>query len=87
MDNESKKFISDQLQKEFYAFMEAMMRIPGLAGQKQLAFIRFEEGHMWMQCALAAHEPVPVAPQPAQEPVQDITEMPVDSGLCEPSVE
>ncbi len=59
MDNQAKEFMVHALRKEFIAFMQAMAKIPGSHVQKQQAFLRFDEGHMWMQNAVLSY----VAPQ------------------------
>ena len=53
-------------------------KMPGSIVQKQAAFMRFDEGHMWMQNAVATfEEPAPtkeqpsIPEQPASEPVKD----------------
>jgi hypothetical protein len=83
MSDESKKFALDVLRREFIKFMEAVSKIPGAPVQKQQAFLRFDEGHMWMQNAVFTYvEPqenaVPDAP-PSDQPI--IETLPADPNL------
>ncbi len=67
MDNQAKEYMVHALRKEFIAFMQGVAKIPGSHVQKQQAFLRFDEGHMWMQNAILSY----VAPQPEPQPPAD----------------
>lgn len=61
MADEQKMFALDVLRTKFIAFMEAVGKMPASPIQKQQAFLRFDEGHMWMQNAVITFvEPKPV---------------------------
>jgi hypothetical protein len=57
VDSNAKQFMLDTLRKEFMSFMGVVAKMPGALAQKQQAFYRFDEGHMWMQNAVAAYVP------------------------------
>jgi hypothetical protein len=79
MSDESKKFALDVLRREFIKFMEAVSKIPGAPIQKQQAFLRFDEGHMWMQNAVVTYVEPPENPAPdAQLPGSPDTPSPDD---------
>lgn len=63
MDNQAKEFMVKTLRDLFIEFMSQVSRIPGAHIQKQQAFLRFDEGHMWMQNAVLSHQPEPQAQQ------------------------
>lgn len=65
MSDDPKHFALDVLRREFIKFMETVSKIPGSPVQKQQAFLRFDEGHMWMQNAIVTFQP---PADPAQEP-------------------
>ncbi len=67
MNEEAKQYMVQSLRKEFIAFMQGVAKIPGSHVQKQQAFLRFDEGHMWMQNSILSH----VAPQQEAEPQSD----------------
>ena len=86
MSNDPKMFALDVLRREYKAFMEKVMQIPGVAIPKQQAAFRFEEGHMWMQQAIihfVEQQPVPPVPEVPEagsesvpvEPVADSAEV------------
>ena len=60
-----KQVLINQLRDGFMALMDVLLKMPGSPLQKQQAFLRFDEGHMWMQNAVMSF----VAPQP-QPPVE-----------------
>lgn len=66
MDAQAKEFMVHALRKEFIAFMQNVAKIPGSHVQKQQAFLRFDEGHMWMQNAVLSYV-APQAETPAPE--------------------
>ncbi len=68
MSDQAKGFIIAKLREEFVAFMQKMMAMPGSPMQKQQAFLRFDEGHMWMQNAVGSY----VAPQPANDAANEL---------------
>lgn len=70
MSDDHKKFTLETLRGEFMQFMTKIAKMPGSPIQKQQAFMRFDEGHMWMQNAVATFvEPqsAPTAPVAANE--------------------
>lgn len=67
MDNAAKEYMVQALRKEFIGFMQNISKIPGAHVQKQQAFLRFDEGHMWMQNAILSY----VAPQPEPSNVHE----------------
>lgn len=78
MSDDSKRFAMDVLRREFVGFMNKIANIPGAPVQKQQAFLRFDEGHMWMQNAIMTYAE-PVEPPPAA------TETPKDVEADAPS--
>jgi hypothetical protein len=82
-NHEQKQFNLDVLRKAYVTFMDAVAKMPGAILQKQQAFYRFDEGHMWMQNAVLTYvEPQapaePVAPQELEVQVVDMQESPVE---------
>jgi|GEM_PF-2358399 hypothetical protein len=78
MNDDHKKFTLEVLRTEFMQFMNKVSKMPGSMIQKQAAFMRFDEGHMWMQNAVATFvEPTPalesksIPEQPVSEHVKD----------------
>lgn len=55
--NEGKQFMIEQLRESFMIFMNKLLMMPGSPMQKQQAFLRFDEGHMWMQNAVISYAP------------------------------
>ena len=55
-----KQVLINQLRDGFMVLMDLLLKMPGSPLQKQQAFLRFDEGHMWMQNAVMSF----VAPQP-----------------------
>lgn len=74
MDNQAKEYIVHALRKEFITFMQGISKIPGSHVQKQQAFLRFDEGHMWMQNAILSYVP----PQAPIEPPTVPEDQPID---------
>ena len=87
--NEGKQFMIEQLRESFMVFMNTVLKMPGAPIQKKQAFLRFDEGHMWMQNAVVSYAPpvlqeqvpatdaeIAAANQPAVHPVEPI--MPVE---------
>lgn len=73
MSQESKSFALDVLRREYIKLIESLSGIPSNAAQKQQAFIRFDEGHMWMQSAIITYvEPVEPPDQPELPPADPI---------------
>lgn len=73
MNNDAKEYMVNAIRKEFIAFMQSIARIPGAHVQKQQAFLRFDEGHMWMQNAILSYvEPQPEPPVGSQPAVMDL---------------
>ncbi len=88
MSDQAKGFIIAKLREEFVAFMQKMMAMPGSPMQKQQAFLRFDEGHMWMQNAVGSYvatKPVnDAANQQLLEPVPEGEVQPQDGQVIEP---
>jgi hypothetical protein len=59
MSEQAKNFVIAKLREDYVLFMQKMMQMPASQMQKQQAFLRFDEGHMWMQNAVGSY----VAPQ------------------------
>lgn len=53
MTDEEKRMIIDSLRSLFTQFMEGVVKFPGHPAAKQQALFRFDEGHMWLQTAIA----------------------------------
>ncbi len=66
MDIEVKKALLEQLRQNFVILMNWIVETPGAQVQKQQSLLRFDEGHMWMQNAIASYAP----PAPAPEALQ-----------------
>lgn len=63
MDIEAKKEAMESLRLKFIELITHIINVPGSVAQKQQALIRFDEGHMWMQNAIASYiEPTPAPP-------------------------
>ena len=74
MSGDPKVFALGILREEFVKFMEKLAKIPGSNIQKQQAFLRFDEGHMWMQNAIITYvepKPQPAEPHPEEKPQGD----------------
>lgn len=69
MDKEAKLFMLDAMRNEFTKFMQTVAKIPGSMPQKQQAFIRFDEGHLWMQNAISSFT-IPPQPEPEKPNAQ-----------------
>jgi len=54
-NQEQKAFNLNQLRKAYVEFMQVVASMPGAPIQKQQAFYRFDEGHMWMQNAVLTY--------------------------------
>ena len=76
MDDQTKQFMLGNLREEYIKFMTLVAKMPGAQAQKQQAFLRFDEGHMWMQNAVAGYvapaaeeqaEPEETSEEPAAE--------------------
>lgn len=52
MTIEEKQEALEQLGVLFVDFMTKLTQIPGARIQKQRAFVRFDEGHLWFQNAI-----------------------------------
>ena len=86
MSDEQKKFAVEALHGLFVDFMNKVSKIPGSMIQKQQAFLRFDEGHMWMQNAVLTFTP-PAQPQPvAADPVPEMPPTPAANENPEASV-
>jgi|HubBroStandDraft_2_1064218.scaffolds.fasta_scaffold231860_1 hypothetical protein len=77
MSEQVKTELLTSLREEYMMFMNRVLKIPGAPMAKQQAFLRFDEGHMWMQNAIVsfvepeqAAAPVP-APVPQPEPIPE----------------
>ena len=55
VDENAKRFMLDTLRTDYIEFMTKCSKIPGAMVQKQQAFMRFDEGHMWMQNAIVSY--------------------------------
>lgn len=64
VDDNAKRFMLDTLRADYIEFMTKCAKIPGAMIQKQQAFMRFDEGHMWLQNAIASY----VEEAPAEQP-------------------
>ncbi|MGC2661751.1 MAG: hypothetical protein WA324_27655 [Bryobacteraceae bacterium] len=67
---QEKQVLVAQLREAFMTFMNVLLQMPGAPMQKQQGFLRFDEGHMWMQNAVMSYQPT-VTVAPAIEPVPD----------------
>ena len=56
MTIEEKQENLSKLRDAFIAFMNTAMSLTGTNHGKQLACIRFDEGHMWMQNAIMTYQ-------------------------------
>ena len=56
MTIEEKQASLSKLREAFITFMNAAVELPGARMQKQTGFIRFDEGHMWLQNAIMSYE-------------------------------
>ena len=77
MDEKAKRFMLDTLRTDYIEFMTKCSKIPGAMIQKQQAFMRFDEGHMWMQNAIVSYVDEAPAEQPQAEvlPTMDNVEI------------
>lgn len=64
MSDETKRFMLDSVRKSFGEFMQEVIKIPGSPGQKQQAYLRFEEAHMWLQNSIVNYVEVEAPKQP-----------------------
>lgn len=82
MSDEHKRFVLESLRNEFVAFMTKLSQMPGSQLQKQQAFIRFDEGHMWMQNSVATY----VAPreETTRSPTNEENLPAIEQSACEP---
>ncbi|HWI50125.1 MAG TPA: hypothetical protein VNU45_18090 [Rummeliibacillus sp.] len=71
-DVETKKLLIEGLVLKFTELMELIIRIPGADVQKRQALLRFDEGCMWMQNAIASY----VAPTEPSASNQECAQMP-----------
>lgn len=70
MTNEQKKESLEFLRTAYIDFMKVVSALSGSIIQKQQAFLRFDEGHMWMQNSIATYaEPTPEPEVISEEPV------------------
>ena len=75
MDDNAKRFMLDTLRVDYIEFMTKCAKIPGAMIQKQQAFMRFDEGHMWLQNAIASYvEEAPQEQKELAEPEQVLSE-------------
>lgn len=72
--SETKQFLLQQLRDDYMGFMQKLVAMPGASVQKQQAFLRFDEGHMWMQSAVMNY----MEPQPIEPPVPLDQEPPIE---------
>jgi len=56
MSNDVKMKAIEELRAAFLEFTNKMLQVQGAVMQKQQAFLRFDEGHMWMQNAIITYE-------------------------------
>lgn len=63
MNQEEKRIVLDALRQSYIEFMTKVIKLTGAPLQKQQAMYRFDEGHMWMQNAIASAPDTPQAPQ------------------------
>jgi hypothetical protein len=73
MTDDVKLFMMQSLREKFSAFTQEMLKIPGSIMQKQQAFYRFDEGHMWMQNAVLSYQPPQQEEAPQTETIQTET--------------
>lgn len=71
MTPEIKNNFIRQLRDDFVEFIDKIKEMPGSQLQKQQAFLRLDEGHMWMQNAIASYKE-PITQQNTQLPNQQI---------------
>lgn len=87
MSNDPKMFALDVLRREYKAFMEKVMQIPGIPMPKQQAAFRFEEGHMWMQQAIIHYVEPPKAPAPNENEGEAVADLPPSGEALQPHAE
>lgn len=68
--SEDKKVLIEKLRENFMTFMTVVMELKGAPLQKQQAFLRFDEGHMWMQNAILSF----IAPEQPEGAIVDPVE-------------
>jgi hypothetical protein len=74
---QEKQVLINQLRDGFMAFVEMLLKMPGSPLQKQQAFLRFDEGNMWMQNAIMSfvapvEPPTAIVNPQAAQPVDPI---------------
>ncbi len=57
MNEQEKINVLNELRAEFTVFMNRILKFPGAPMQKQQAFLRFDEGHMWLQNSVLSYNP------------------------------
>jgi len=88
MTPETKQFMLEQLRSDYIALMQKLIKIPGAPMQKQQAFLRFDEGHMWLQNAIASYvEPQPQPAAIAQPESPEALAVPVNPDEVKPQEE
>jgi len=81
MDIEIIQLRLEVLRQQFVTFMQHVIDAPGSNHQKQLALVRFDEGHMWMQNAIASYK------EPDQAPEMSQVKSPASNNECAPAAE
>lgn len=83
MNKDEKLVAIEELRQAFMTMMSAMLKIPGSPMQKQQAFFRFDEGHMWMQNAILSQQEAPqgenlteLTPEQLQEAIENGANLP-----------
>lgn len=53
--SDDKAVLLQELHTDYVAFMQKLANVKGAFVQKQQAFFRFDEGHMWLQNAVLSY--------------------------------
>ena len=69
--DDSRILIFEALRVKFLDFITALKAMPASPMQKQQAFIRLDEGHMWMQNAVLSYNAPAVQP-PMENPTPPV---------------
>ena len=73
--SDDKTVLLQELHADYVAFMQKLANVKGAFVQKQQAFFRFDEGHMWLQNAVLSYvEPEPIA-------AEELIEIPVKKSV------
>ena len=90
MSDNQRLYVFEQLREKFVSFMLELNKMPGSPQQKQQAFIRFDEGHMWMQNAVLSFKAPELNAQPSEfiaTPTEAVNQVIEPTDLAELHVE